>query len=203
MTFKHALIPVVLCLLLLWIIQTASYLHLFSTLNWGIQPLNPSSLTGIFTAPLVHTSWQHVMANSLPLLVLGTALRLGYPKSWFIVLTVVWLGSGLGVWLFARPLSHVGASGLTHGFMFFIFVAGIRRKDKPSTALAMIVFFMYGGMVLSILPQDATISFEYHFFGALMGILSALLLWSRDPISSAPQYDWENEDDEVPVNREE
>lgn len=197
MTFKHALVPVIAWILLLWLIQMASYLQLFSTLNWGIRPLIPSGLVGILTAPLVHASWQHVIANSLPLLILGTALRLGYPRSWVIAWVFIWIGSGLGVWLFARPVSHIGASGLTHGFMFFVFCAGVLRKDRASIALAMIVFFMYGGMALSILPQDSSISFEYHFFGALAGVIAAILLRSRDPLRKPPQYDWEQEDDEV------
>ena len=45
------------------------------------------------------------------------------------------LGSGLGVWLFARESFHFGASGLTHGLMFFIFVSGILRHDRLSIAL--------------------------------------------------------------------
>jgi membrane associated rhomboid family serine protease len=99
------------------------------------------------------------------------------------------------VWLFARPSSHIGASGLTHGLMFFVFVAGVLRRDKASAALAMIVFFMYGGMVMSIMPRDADVSFEFHLFGALAGVILAFLFRNSDPKPPRKHYDWEDEDE--------
>jgi len=80
--------------------------------------------------------------------------------------------------------------------MFFIFTIGILRGDRLSTALAMIVFFVYGGMVWSIFPQEPGISYEGHFFGAITGVLAAFLFRNHDPSPPAKEYPWENEDPE-------
>lgn len=175
----------------LWALQAALGLALY---RFGVYPREISGLTGILTAPLIHGSWQHLFANTLPLFVLGTALLYGYPRSARIVIPAVWLVSGLAVWLFGRASFHIGASGLAHGLMFFLFMVGILRRDRRSVALALMVFFLYGGMVATILPHESTISFESHLFGALTGLVLAFLLRWRDPPPPSPRYSWEDEE---------
>lgn len=176
---------------LLWLLGTTLGLDLY---RLGIYPQTLAGLPGILFAPLVHGSWGHLLSNSFALLVLLTALLYGYPRSACPALALIWLGSGLGVWLFARPSWHFGASGLTHGIMFYIFTSGILRRDRPSIALALIVFLLYGGMLWTIFPQDPAISYESHFFGAGCGMLAAVLLAHRDPRPPGKHYDWEDED---------
>ena len=171
--------------------------------HFGIYPLDPAGLRGILFAPLIHGSWYHLVSNSFALLVLGTTLLYGYPRATKPVLSLVYIGSGIGVWLFARHSYHFGASGLTHGMMFFIFTTGILRRDRLSVALSLIVFLLYGNMVWSIFPQEPGISYESHFFGAVTGVLAAFLFRDHDPVPPAKTYDWEgeepaNEDDTPP-----
>ncbi|HAJ92781.1 MAG TPA: rhomboid family intramembrane serine protease [Gammaproteobacteria bacterium] len=162
--------------------------------RFGVYPLDPVGLRGILFAPLIHGTWYHLLSNSFALLILGTALLYGYPRAAKPVLALVYIGSGIGVWLFARHSYHFGASGLTHGMMFFIFTTGILRRDKLSVALSLIVFLLYGNMVWSIFPQEPGISYESHFFGAVTGILAAFLLRDRDPALPVKTYDWEDEE---------
>ena len=201
MSFYRAFTPVLLFTSLLWMIHLVAYVNGGALWNLGVTARDLSSLPMILTAPLVHASWEHLVANTLPILILGTALLFGYARSSKWVIPVIWIGSGLGVWLFAREVTHLGASGLTHGLMFFVFVAGVIRKDKLSSVLAMTVFFLYGGMVMSIFPREEGISFEYHFFGALMGVLMAIILRGYDPLPVEKHYSWEDEseDDIDPV----
>ena len=98
------------------------------------------------------------------------------------------------MWLFARESFHIGASGLTHGLMFFLFLIGVLRRDKPAMALAMMVFFLYGSMVWGILPTEERISFESHLFGAVTGIISAILFRNYDPKPIEKKYSWEQDD---------
>src|SRR5690606_11736330 len=93
--------------------------------SWGlgIRPGEISGLIGVLAAPLLHGDWEHLVANTPSVLILGTLLLYSYPRAARWVLPLVWLGSGLGVWLFGVEGSvHVGASGLTHGLMFFLFL---------------------------------------------------------------------------------
>jgi membrane associated rhomboid family serine protease len=109
-----------------------------------------------------------------------------------IALPIIYLGSGLCVWLFASRGVHFGASGLTHGMMFFVFIAGILRWDKRDIALSIVVFFLYGWMIWGIFPNDPAISYESHFFGALLGSLMAFVLKNQDPKPPRKKYDWEH-----------
>jgi membrane associated rhomboid family serine protease len=170
-------------------------------LSWlGVYPLALHGLIGIITAPLIHGSLEHIFNNTLPMLVLGSFLIYGYPKTRWRVLITVWLLSGLGVWLFGRESYHIGASGLTHGVFFYLFVVSMFRRDKRSVVIMMVAFFMYGGMIMSIFPRQEGISFEYHLFGALAGVFCACLWHSLDPKPTVKTYQWEAEpESEDPV----
>jgi len=181
----------------LWIIKVAETLTGFALYKYGIHPGQLSGLTGILFAPLIHSSFSHLFANTAPVLILGTALLYGYPKSAKIVIPVIYIGTGLGVWLFAREVYHIGASSLTFGFMFFVFTIGAIRWDKRAIALSMIVFFLYGGMIWGIFPNEAGISYESHFFGAAMGIILAVLLRNYDPHAPDKIYSWEEEEEDT------
>ena len=117
----------------------------------------------------------------------------GYPRAARIAVPSIYVGSGLGVWLFGRASYHIGASGLAHGMMFFVFVMGILRWDRQAIALALLVFFLYGGMVWTILPQGPTISYEAHLSGAVLGTVLAFVLRNRDPRPADKRYSWEDE----------
>jgi membrane associated rhomboid family serine protease len=162
--------------------------------QYGVYPGQLSGLIGILLSPLIHSSFLHLLANTAPLLILGTALLYGYPKSAKIVIPAVYFGTGLGVWLFAREAYHIGASGLSFGFMFFVFTIGALRWDQRAIALSMVVFFLYGGMIWGIFPSKAGISFESHLFGAMIGLILAVVLRHHDPHAPEKRYDWEEED---------
>ncbi len=196
---KTVTLAMVAFVLLLWVIWLADYTLGLGLVRFGVYPQRISGLTGILFAPLIHGSATHILANSAPLLVLGTALVYGYPRSAPIVLLVVYLGSGLGIWMFGRESYHIGASGLTHGLMFFIFVVGILRRDRHAIALSLVVFFLYGGMIWGIFPRDPGVSFESHFFGALIGLVLAFMLRDRDPRPPDKRYSWEDETEEDPI----
>lgn len=179
---------------LLWVTMAANIIFDLHLVQYGIYPLRPVALTGIITGPLIHGSWAHLFANTLPVVILGTALFYAYPRSALPVLTGIWLGSGLGVWIFAREAYHIGASGLTFGIMFFLFLIGILRWDKRAIALSMIIFFLYGSMIWGIFPSEPRVSYESHFFGAVCGILLAFVFKNRDPIPGEKTYSWEEDD---------
>lgn len=159
----------------------------------ALRPRELSGLLGVLTAPLLHGSPGHLLANAAPLLVLGTLAGLVYPKATPRALPLIWLGAGLGTWLIGRDSGHIGASGLTHGLGFYLFLLGVLRRDRPALATAMIAFFLYGGMLLTVLPREAHVSWEYHLSGALAGAVAALLWRRLDPPPARPPYSWELE----------
>jgi len=181
---------------LLWLIKLADLIFGFDLFQYGILPRRSDGLMGIVWAPLIHGSISHVFANTAPIIILGTTLLYGYPKSAKIVIPAICAGSGVGVWLFARSAYHIGASGLTFGMMFFVFTMGVLRWDRRAITLSLLVFFLYGGMIWGIFPVAPEISFESHFFGAVTGVVFAFLLKGHDPAPPKKRYSWEGEEEE-------
>lgn len=197
--FRRSLLLAVLFTVVIWLIWISAELCQHDLLQYGVFPGQYDALAGVLTAPLVHGSLSHLVSNSLPLLVMLTILFYIYPKSSLIVLITLYIGSGLIVWLIARPAWHIGASGLTHGLMFFLFTVGLLRRDALSAVFAMTVFFLYGSMVWGIFPRDPGISFEYHLAGAVIGVLLAFILRNFDSKPEPERYDWQDEieDDDI------
>lgn len=191
---RRSFMLVVLFALILWVIKLIEIILGLDFAHYGVYPLRVSGLPGIVMAPLIHGSLSHLFANTAPLIILGTALLYGYPRSAKIVVPVLYLGTGLGVWLFARNAYHIGASGLTFGVMFFVFSIGILRWDTRAIILSMIVFFLYGSMIWGIFPIQPDVSFESHFFGAVIGVALAMLLKNHDPAPPSRKYSWEEEE---------
>ncbi len=179
----------------IWTVHILAYLFAPNLWTYGINPRDLSGLMGILFTPVLHANWSHLAANTPPLVVMVTLLFYGYPKSAKQSLAGIWIISGLLTWFFARDNIHIGFSGVNHGLMFFLFTIGVLRKDHRSIALAMIVFFLYGGMIWSVFPNDPDISFELHFFGSVSGILLAFIYRNKDLKQLQKKYQWEGEDD--------
>lgn len=161
-----------------------------------VQPWRLEGLLGIVFAPLLHGSWNHVLSNSIAVLLLGTLAGSVYPRATVRALPWLWLGSGVGAWLLGAPGEHhLGASGITHGLMFLVFVLGLLRRDRAAVAAAMIAFLVYGGMMMTIFPQEAGVSWQSHLGGAVAGLISALALRTADPLPPRRVYSWELEED--------
>ena len=178
----------------IWIVWFGAWLLGWSMDDLGIAPRHLRGLIGILTAPFAHASFAHLMSNTLPMALLATLTLYCYPRAARLALPLIWIASGIGVWLFARPSVHVGASGIAHGLMFFLFVMGLIRRDRLAVVTSLVVFFLYGGMLLSVLPHEEHVSFEYHLAGAVAGVLAAILLHARDPLPPRKHYSWEDED---------
>ncbi|MBN8261935.1 MAG: rhomboid family intramembrane serine protease [Xanthomonadales bacterium] len=170
--------------------------HAYDWTFLSVTPGTAAGLLGLLGAPLLHGSVEHLLANSMALLMLGTLALTAFPKATVRALPLLWLGSGLGAWLLGQPGSHhLGASGLTHGLMFLVFVLGLLRRDRAAIAAGMLVFAFYGGMLMTILPREAGVSWESHLGGALAGVLAAFLFRRSDPMPPRTKYSWEIEEE--------
>jgi membrane associated rhomboid family serine protease len=179
---------------LIWLIQLLNWALDLGPEDFGVRPRQLAGLPGILFAPLVHGGFAHLIANSPPLLVLGTAMLYLYPSAALRVLPAVYLGTGVAVWLFARGSAHVGASGLIYGLVSYIFVAGLMRRDRRAIAASLLVCFMYGALIWGVLPIEPGVSWETHLAAALIGLLLAIALRRLD-MPPRVRYTWENEED--------
>src|ERR1700754_4698540 len=65
----------------------------------GILPLQLDGLDGVLWAPLLHDNWAHLIANTVPFLVFGFLAMAGGFRQFLVVTAMIWVLSGLGVWL--------------------------------------------------------------------------------------------------------
>ncbi|MGH8714532.1 MAG: rhomboid family intramembrane serine protease, partial [Casimicrobiaceae bacterium] len=161
---------------LLWLIELLNAAFDLGLARFGVRPRELAGLPGIVLAPLLHGGPSHLVANSVPLLVVGTAMLHLYPDSARRALPWIYLGPGVAVWLFARGGIHVGASGLIYGLASYVFVSGIIRRDKRAIAASLLVSFIYGSLAWGVLPIRPGVSWETHLAATLIGIVLAIAL---------------------------
>lgn len=195
-----ALIPAILFVSILWLVFLIgqTLLDRVDIMRLGITPGEITGLRGVIFSPLLHSSVSHLWSNTLSLLILIWFLFYFYSKIALNVFAALWIISGVVTWLIGRNALHVGASGLVFAMLFFLFFSGIFRKYIPLVAVSLIVAFIYGGSVWSILPIteliDASISWEGHLSGAISGLLMAVVYRREGP--QKPEVVWEEEDEE-------
>lgn len=150
----------------------------FDMYLWGNFPREWSGLPGIVTSHFIHGSWRHLASNLIPVSILTSVLVLFYPKVAGQAFYTIMIGTGVMVWLFARPSYHVGASGIVYGLISFIFWIGIFKKNKKSIVLSLIVLILYSGSAEGLFPAEPGVSWESHLFGAMVGWVVAFVFRS-------------------------
>jgi membrane associated rhomboid family serine protease len=192
--WRRAVLPAAVFVAMLWILEGSADLRWIPRpVEWGILPRSLSGLVGILTSPFIHADTDHLLANTLPLLVVGTGLYYFYRELATRVIAMIWLFSGFWVWMIARGDYHIGASGLIYGFVAFLFLSGLLRRDRRLMAISMLVVFLYGSMVWGILPIDQRISWESHLLGSVAGIFAAWYFRKEGPQRPRPQWELEEE----------
>lgn len=162
--------------------------YLEYTFGWpltlfGIHPRTLFGLIGIVTAPLLHGSLLHLVSNTVPMLFLGSVLFFFYRRIGGDVFIRAYFWTNLLVWLFARPANHIGASGVVYALAFFLIFFGLFRRDFLSLFISIVVVILYGGVFYGVLPTDPFISWESHFAGALVGIMTAVTYARQKKVS--------------------
>ncbi len=140
----------------------------------GIRPGSTDGLSGILVAPLLHGGFGHLVANTVPVLVLGFLVLLSGVRQWLAVTAIVWVVGGVGTWLFGGVGTvHLGASGLVFGWLTYLVLRGLFTRNAMQILVGVFVFLIYGGLLLGVLPGQPGISWQGHLFGALGGVLAA------------------------------
>lgn len=148
--------------------------------QYGIRPRTVDGLWGILFAPFLHGSPQHLIANTVPLLILGWLVMLRDGRHFVPVTVFSALGAGIFAWTLGAPNSvHIGASGVVFGYLGFLMLAGWYQRSLGAIALSVLVTLLWGSVVLGVLPGQPGISWQAHFGGFLGGIMAARALAKR------------------------
>ncbi|MCF8222555.1 MAG: rhomboid family intramembrane serine protease [Bacteroidales bacterium] len=184
-------------IILIWLILFLENQLEVSLSFLGIYPRELTGLTGVITSPLIHHDFEHLINNTVPLFVLGTAVFYFYSEIAFSVSLYSWLITGLFVWVAGREAWHIGASGLLYSLASFLFFSGFIRKYFRLIALSLLVVFLYGSMVWGMFPLiDIHVSWESHMLGAGTGLILAILYRRKGPQRKLPDWYYEEDDEE-------
>lgn len=181
---KPSAITIIALGAVLTIVQIVNSLMNYRLTEAGIKPRSLVGLWGVADAPLLHASWQHFSANIVPFLIFGFLILIAGIRQFIAVTVLVWIVSGLGVWLTAPSGSvTVGASTLIFGWLAFLVLRGVFSRRLSQIALGLVLLLLWGGIFWGLLPGRADISWQGHLFGAIAGALAAFLVSRAD----APQ----------------
>jgi len=197
---RKILIAMVIPLFLLFIMYMIKILE--TGMDWdftrlGIYPLTKKGAFGIFSHALIHGSFSHLLANTIPFLFLSWCLFYFYRSIAPYIFLILWILSGIFTFIIGKPGWHIGASGIIYSLAFFLFFSGILRKHIPLIAISLLVTFLYGGLVWNMFPFFAkpTTSWEGHLSGAIAGIICAYLFRSYGPQKPKALEDEDGEED--------
>ncbi len=190
----HSLIFPAIILFFFWLVEFIEQTFGLSFVRGGIYPLHIKGIPGILFSPFIHSSYNHLIANSVPFFILLSALVYYYRKISYRIFIQIYLISGICVWLGAREAWHIGASGVVYGMAAFHFFSGILRNDLRLLTISVLVVFLYGGMFWGIFPMKPEISWESHLWGSLSGV--ALAIYYRKYVVRREKFDWEDESED-------
>jgi membrane associated rhomboid family serine protease len=149
----------------------------------GIRPLELDGLWGVLWAPLLHANWAHLIANTVPALVLGFLVSLAGMSRFIYATAIVWILGGLGTWLIGNvgapndvETNHIGASGLIFGWLTFLIVFGFFTRHAWQIVVGIVVFLVYGGILWGALPGTFGVSWQGHLCGGIAGVIAAYVL---------------------------
>jgi len=197
--FVNAVFVPLVLLVVMWLVKIVEVVFGINLAFLGVHPLSLNGLQGILLSPFIHGDFEHLMANTVPFLVLGTALVYFYRGISIRVLLGIWLLSGIWTWFGGRDSWHIGASGIIYGLSSFLFFSGVIRKDSRLAALALIVAFLYGSLIWGVFPDflpKKNISWEGHLGGFVAGIIMAVYYRNSGPKPKKYSWDYEEEDEE-------
>jgi membrane associated rhomboid family serine protease len=171
----------------MWIEEIADQVAHAGWDRYGIRPRDTDGLEGVVTAPFLHGGFDHLIANTVPFLLLGAAIAFSGAARVALVTVIVMVVGGLGTWLVAPAGTvHIGASGLVFGYAAYLVARGAFSRSLAQVVLGLAVLAVWGTTLLrGLVPADG-ISWQGHLFGAVGGIVAAWLLERRRGQVPAP-----------------
>lgn len=157
-----------------WAVKFYEIYSGFSLTRFGIYPREPDGLLGIITGPFIHGSWDHLISNSFPLLLMTVIIAIFYKRVAIAIFILSWLITGFAVWFFARPSYHIGASGVVYALIAFVLASGLFRRNSLSIMLSLLILAVYSSYFIGF-KQEEGVSWESHILGACVGFVQAFL----------------------------
>ncbi|MFC9504884.1 rhomboid family intramembrane serine protease [Streptomyces sp. NPDC057002] len=170
---------------LLWLLEVVDVATGHALDGFGVTPREPSELIDVVPSAFIHFGFAHLVANTVPLLVLGFLAALSGLRRFLLVAALIILVDGLGVWLISPPHTNTaGASGLIFGLFGFLLVTGFLERRPLGILTGILIAAIWGGSILTgLAPTQSGVSWQGHLLGLLAGVAAAFA-FRRHPDSS-------------------
>ena len=177
---KATVASVALLLALMWIVGMVNILFDYRLSEYGVVPRTVDGLIGIPLMPFLHGSFDHLLVNTLPAVILGGLVAIQGSKKFLTATVFITLVGGGALWVVGRSAVHVGASGLIFGYFGYLIARAWYTRSLGAVLIAVVVAVVYGGILLGVLPffQEG-ISWEGHLTGLIAGALAARVMWKQ------------------------
>lgn len=143
----------------------------------GLKTRDLADIWAIATSPLVHVGWNHLIGNTLPLLIFGFMVLLSGWREFARVCAIAVVCAGLAAWLFSPSRSiTMGASGVIMGLLTYLLARGFYTRKASQILVSLVTFALFGGLLWGLLPTDPHVSWQAHVGGAIGGVLAAYAL---------------------------
>ena len=192
--FIHSLIFPTAFVFTIWMVEIFEQITGISLVNFGVYPLHAKGLSGILFSPFIHSDFNHLISNSIPFFILSFMLVYYYRRISYRIFFLMYILAGFCVWVFGREAWHIGASGVVYALAAFHFISGIIRNDVRLLTLSVVVVFLYGGLIWGMFPINPEVSWEGHLWGAISGVIMAIVY--RKYIIRRDKFDWEEEEED-------
>jgi membrane associated rhomboid family serine protease len=174
---------------IMWVVEAVNSLDSNRLSNSdGIYARNLDHIWGIFTAPFLHFSWQHLIANTVPFAFMGAIIAFQGARRLVQVTLIVVVIGGLGTWLIAPSGSDTaGASGVVFGYATYLFARGFFNRSLLELLAGLVVGVVWGSALLSSIVPHYGVSWQGHACGAVGGVIAAYLLRRQRPAQKASE----------------
>lgn len=164
------------CVVFLWAVQLLNQIMGGRLAVLGIYPRHLLGLLGVVLSPLIHANWQHVISNSVMLLILGAMVLMAGLTVFINATVIIVVISGLLTWIFGRPCLHIGASSLVMGYWGYVLIQAYHQPSAVTILVAAVCLYYFMGMFDNLRPQDKRVSWEGHVFGFIAGLVCPWML---------------------------
>ena len=170
---------------ILYVIELIDQLSGHSLDRNGIRPLETDGLWGILFAPLLHGGWPHLVANTVPALVLGFLVSLAGMSRFIWATAIIWIVGGLGTWLIGNlgcNLANQSHRRLRADLRLAGVPAGVRLADPARSGGSSPRSWCCSSTAVCCGARSpnstaaAGVSWQGHLCGAVAGVLAAYWL---------------------------
>ncbi len=165
--------------LLLFLIEVVNTFIGHSLMVLGVVPRDPYGIIGIFTSHFIHGNMDHFVSNIGPFAVLSGFIIWRGVSHYIKISLFIMIMTGSMVWLLGPSMTTiVGASGVVFGYLGYLIGRALFERNQNDVIIAVVVMFIYGGMVFGVFPGTPGVSWEAHLFGLISGIGTAWI-WRK------------------------